>query len=72
MLAPISVSTWSLRRRSRPRVVDFANLQPHFCVVGLSKMGNGLVLMVDWSGLMGLGDGFFELLDFELILEEEW
>ncbi len=21
---------------------------------------------------MGLGDGFFELLDFELILEEEW
>ena len=26
-----------------------------------------LVLLVDWSGLMGLGDGFFEL-----ILEEEW
>ena len=30
-----------------------------------------LVLLVDWSGLIGLGDGFFELLDFELILEEE-
>jgi hypothetical protein len=31
-----------------------------------------LVLLVDWSGLMGLGDEFSELLDFEFILEEKW